>query len=137
MCGDDGKLEIRGGWLVERRPHKRDSWYSREKRQSQRFLDGQRVCCYPVTSQPFEAQVIDASLSGLRIKADASLEIGSHTSLVLKFGKEIGQFYVKILWQGIRQGSYEYGVSFSTMDQKNNSPLRRYIAHLQARRLIA
>jgi hypothetical protein len=127
-----GKLELQGGWLVERRPEKSKSWYTNEKRQARRYRDGQSTFCYPVNSHSFNAQIIDASLGGLRIKTDAVLAKNSHVSLILKFGDEIGQFFVKILWQLIGQGSCEYGVLFSKMDQKKNSPLRRYIAHLQS-----
>jgi hypothetical protein len=127
-----GKLELRGGWLVEGRPQRSNSWYTDEKRSFRRYRDGQRVPCYSASSEFLNAQVIDASLGGLRIKTDALLAIDSCLSVVLKFGEEIGLFFVRILWQGKRQDSYEYGVQFSKMDQKRDSPLRRYIAHLKS-----
>ena len=103
----DGKIDLQGRWLVERRPLRSKSWYTSEKRHSRRYCDCQKVFCHPVGSHSFNAQVIDASLGGLRIKTDALLTIDSWLSLVLKIGEEIGLFFVKILWQGKRQDSYD------------------------------
>jgi len=126
------KLEIQGGWLVERGPERPGQFYVKEKRKSRRFRDGQRVACHPAASHSFSALVIDAGLGGLRLRTETVLSRGTTISLVVKFGREITQFHVKVLRTTEKDDTFEYGTAFSGMDMKCSRPLHRYIRHLQS-----
>ncbi|MDQ7825889.1 MAG: PilZ domain-containing protein [Candidatus Eremiobacteraeota bacterium] len=128
---EEGKLELRGGWLVRGRPKRSIPIHTREKRRSRRYPDGQRAICHPDGLSSFNAQVVDASPGGLRIRTEGALALESWVSIVLRFGGEMGLFFVKTVWRGEREGSHEYGVLFSKIDQNGKGPLGRYLTHLR------
>jgi hypothetical protein len=124
-------LDLSMKWLAERKTPENGRQYYSEKRRFNRYNDGQEVLCYPMTSFPVQAQVLDASLGGLRIKAKEMMELNTDVGVVLQFKGESAHFIVKVLWQAKREGDYEYGLEFSRADQGKNRQVLQYIANLK------
>jgi hypothetical protein len=124
-------FNIRMDWLVNQRDSDKRSYYS-EKRMFQRYADGREAVCYPMTSLPIKAMVLDASLGGLRIKSQGMLRISTDVGVVLNIKGKTAHFLVKILWEAERNGDFEYGLEFVKDRANNNRHVVEYIAQLKS-----
>jgi hypothetical protein len=125
----DQSLSMNFDWIYHRK-NPGEKFYFIEKRRFQRFRDGQHIFCYPMTSFPIKGKVLDASLGGLRLKANEMLQRDTDIGVVLYFKGVATQFLVRVLWEAGEEGDYEYGVEF--VKQRNNSrEVLQYISHLK------
>jgi hypothetical protein len=122
-------LNLNMRWAVDRRESGRQ--YYSEKRRFHRYNDGQEVFCYPMTALPIKAQVLDASLGGMRIKANEMIRVNTDVGVVLHIKGQSAHFLVQVLWEEKREDSYEYGVRFARMEHDNNQQVIRYISDLK------
>jgi hypothetical protein len=124
-------LNIKMDWLVNQKSSERRSYYA-EKRMFQRYADGREAVCYPMTSLPIKARVLDASLGGLRIKSKEMLGIYTDIGLVLNIRGRTAHFLVKVLWQAEGDSDFEYGLEFVKDRANNNRHVIEYIAQLKS-----
>ncbi|MDQ7824599.1 MAG: PilZ domain-containing protein [Candidatus Eremiobacteraeota bacterium] len=107
------------------------SRYFAEKRRFSRYAHCQEIFCYPMTSLPMRAMVLDASLGGLRLKTAENIEVNSNVGITLEIKGHMAQFLVKVLWESKSSDSYQYGVCFEKTEHNNNRELVNYIALLK------
>lgn len=125
----DQCLSLNFDWIYHRK-NPGEKFYFIEKRRFQRYRDGQHIFCYPMSSLPIKGKVLDASLGGLRLKANEMLQRDTDIGVVLYIKGVTTQFLVRILWEAGDEGDYEYGVEF--VKQRNNSrDVLQYISHLK------
>lgn len=125
----DKCLSMNYDWIFNRK-NSGERFYFTEKRRFQRYQDGQDVFCYPMTSFPIRARILDASIGGLKIKVNDILKINTDIGVVLYSRGKSNHFLVKVLWESEKDGAYEYGVEF--VKQKNdNREVLQYISCLK------
>jgi hypothetical protein len=125
------KLDLSMKWAVDRREKENDRRYYSEKRRFNRYDDGREIICFPMTALPIKAQVLDASLGGMRLKADEMIRVNTDVGVVLDIKGQSAHFLVQVLWEEKREDSYEYGVRFARMEHDNNQQVVQYIAQLK------
>ncbi len=125
----DECLSMNYGWVYNRKNPAERFYYS-EKRRFSRYNDGQEIFCYPMTSFPIKARVMDASLGGLRLMSQEMLRLDTDMGIVLYIKGSTAQFLVKVLWESKKQDSFEYGVEF-VKQQNNNQEVLQYISFLK------
>lgn len=123
-------LSINVHWVVNRANEKKN--YYAEKRRFPRYGDGQPAFCYPLTSMPVKAEVIDAGLGGLRIRSEGMIRINTEMGIVLFFNGRTTHLLVKVLWENDKGGKFEYGLEYAKLMNNSNRDVVDYIANLKS-----
>jgi|GEM_PF-1531134 hypothetical protein len=105
--------------------------YYSEKRRFGRLKDRRDIYCYPLSSLPVKAELMDASLGGLRIKAKEMIQINTNMGVAFYLKGELSSFLVKVLWESKSNEEYEYGLEFSKNEGKCNKYVVSYLNHLK------
>ncbi len=105
--------------------------YYSEKRRFQRLKDKREIFCYPLSSLPIKAELMDASLGGLRIKARNMIHINSSMGVAFFIKGELSSFLVKVLWESRNDEEFEYGLEFSKNEGKSNKYVSSYLNFLR------
>lgn len=112
---------------------KQTSVYNRRK--SARYRDGRAIFCVPKSGLPFNAQVIDSSIGGLRIRTQQVLETETVIGVIPNSRGSSGQFLAKVMWQAQRKGINEYGVEFSQSGVNDMKKINQFISPLKMKLL--
>lgn len=127
--GNDVKTDSSLKWNTSR-INRNGISFAIDNRKFERFNDGQEILCYPMTDLPVRANVLDASLGGLRLRTREMVKINTNIGLVLCVRGRTTSFVVKVLWESKKQENYEYGVEFSREHMKDNKKVIEYISTL-------
>lgn len=101
-----------------------------EQREFERYADGQVTSCYPIKSNPLKAQIVNASLGGLKLRTREMVRLNTDVGLVVFFRGKRANFVVKVLWEARKSYGYEYGVEFSRSYLMDNKAVIEYISSL-------
>jgi len=102
-----------------------------DRRKNTRYIDGRAIFCVPKAGFPFNAQVLDSSIGGLRIRTQQILETETVIGVIPNSRGASGQFLAKVMWQAKRNGINEYGVEFSQSDVNNMKKIGQFISPLK------
>jgi len=105
--------------------------YYSEKRRFNRLRDRREIYCYPLSSLPIKAELMDASLGGLRIKARNMIQINTSMGVAFYIKGELSSFLVKVLWESKSDEEFEYGLEFSKSEGMCNKFVANYLNYLK------
>lgn len=105
--------------------------YYSEKRRFNRLKDEREIYCYPLSSLPLKAELMDASLGGLRIKVRNMIKINTSMGVAFYIKGELSSFLVKVLWESKNDEEFEYGLEFSKSEGTCNKFVANYLNYLK------
>jgi hypothetical protein len=102
-----------------------------DRRKSARYRDGRSIYCIPRQGLPFNAQVLDASVGGLRIRTTELLQPNTVIGVIPNSRGASDQYHVRVMWEAKRNGINQYGLEFRRANADDMNKITRYISPLK------